>query len=802
MDFNQFLNEAKNFKVGDTWEWHGKDWDPAKKANVDTVKKVKITDIKGSEITGQFDGESKEYIIRDASKYLKKKVNESADLNEAFEVHYSDGVRAMKKFNNQSQAISFAKDLIKNKKGLQFVDVFNAGPGFHSTSDTDAIVAFWGNGSYTDNVSKKDAKLAAKKIEESVEVNEAAASYGLTKAETKKVAETLAKAISKNDGVKCTVNLKSLEEDSFDLDIDGEEYDGGSYYINDKGEVINAAVTPHEIYGKAESSVEDFIKGLKKPVKESVEVNEGAVKQFEKDMASMINDIKRGFGWIDPEYVEETWENSSDTIDFELVKNEIYKRLIAAGLLAYPSDEDEEEAGKYVKSLKELGIKESAEINESRITIKRQYTESYPAKTVGKHAAIRNKVIEALKDGQLTKEEFEQIVSGLTEDSKRWLRRNATFFNIQEDQVSLSSTGRKILNSFTNNTVKKTNENMDKFIYESFSEFVENRLNENEVILEALKSSILAGFIDLRFAPKELFKAFYNYTKVDLNAIEDEDFIQMAPSEAYKSKTLGNSIVFYVSQNEKANPYAPEDGYSNKTIPAGSLLAIANGQNEFFGIEWSGRWSSKDQQRLFKNKGKDANRVDTTGISKDYRGWNATGLSNVKRIAEVSDVAYVLPMDVIRNKYSTEALRQQRELAKQGATALMDAKKIKDENNARYKNILATRMVNDDVDAKVEKGILTCNELIQKAVKAKEQTKYGEIKVGNDPKGRDVKLTDVTSFMNQLISDYERYVRYLNDAELATQRGDRDSYYKAEAKNYALSIKQRLAKLDNLNIAW
>ena len=93
-------------------------------------------------------------------------------VDEGFEVHYSDGVRAMKKFGNEKQAIDFAKDLIKNKKSLQFVDVFNAGSGFHSTSDTNAIVAFWGDGSYTDNVSKRDTKLAAKKIQEAVEFNE------------------------------------------------------------------------------------------------------------------------------------------------------------------------------------------------------------------------------------------------------------------------------------------------------------------------------------------------------------------------------------------------------------------------------------------------------------------------------------------------------------------------------------------------------------------------------------------------------------------------------------------------------
>jgi len=94
------------------------------------------------------------------------------------------------------------------------------------------------------------------------------------------------------------------------------------------------------------------------------EVTEGAVKRFEMDLEDMIKDIKRGYGWIDPEFVADTWENTSDSIDFEFVKAEIYKRLIAAGLLAYADKDNEEEAGKYVKNLKELGIKESIVIEE------------------------------------------------------------------------------------------------------------------------------------------------------------------------------------------------------------------------------------------------------------------------------------------------------------------------------------------------------------------------------------------------------------------------------------------------------
>lgn len=175
-------------------------------------------------------------------------------------------------------------------------------------------------------------------------------------------------------------------------------------------------------------------------------------------------------------------------------------------------------------------------LNESKITLKRQYTEFYPAKTAGKHASVRNRVIEAVKDGILTKSDFNAILKEMSADDSRWLRRNVQYFSIKEDQVSLSKFGKKILSQL--NTMKEENETseseeldetgyrpmtdaerqkkqykeqqlkrlraVDKkeeegkrlralqqklhqqkmrksnesFIYESFAEFVENQLNE------------------------------------------------------------------------------------------------------------------------------------------------------------------------------------------------------------------------------------------------------------------------------------------------------------------------------------
>jgi len=104
---------------------------------------------------------------------------------------------------------------------------------------------------------------------------------------------------------------------------------------------------------------------LKDSVKKNESViSEAAVKRFDADFNDMVKNIKSGYGWIDPEHVADTWENSSDSIDFGLVKAEIYKRLIAANLLAYPNPDDEEKKGVPVRKLQELGIKESL-VNEA-----------------------------------------------------------------------------------------------------------------------------------------------------------------------------------------------------------------------------------------------------------------------------------------------------------------------------------------------------------------------------------------------------------------------------------------------------
>ena len=728
--------------------------------------------------------------------------------------------------------------LLNSKAGRQAADAMIAG----ECDDNVVAGMYW----YFGKGNKSKIIAFAKKANESVEIDEAAnfgAPAGLTKAQTKKVAETLAKAMSKAEGAKVTVNLKTLEEDSFDLDYDGEEYDGGSYNIYDDGSVVNHAVTPNEIYGTSDSSVEDFIKGLKKPIQESEEITEAKALPLDK-LTSMIGDKPSCYDLADfiyTNYDKVTGLRKSmrnDEMEFPL---EIYDLVDHYG---FDHDDFTDKYGMAAESV----------VSESKITLKRQYTENYPAKTTGKHAAIRNKIIEALKDGELTKEEFNNLVSGLTEDSQRWLRRNAEFFNIQEDKVGLTKSGQKIAAALSQvaeggyrpmtdserqkkqyrdnqlarlravdkkeedgkrlralqqklhqSKLKKANENnntnmKNKFIYESFSEFVDSINESFELVAESFKSSMLAGlFIRQGKFDANLAKAFYGATKLKLDQIEDEDLLTTSPSLAYKNKQDG-AIIFYISDTEKPNMYAPSDAYySNKTIPGeGYLLAIASGDNKFYDNVWA---SYKSNQRSLKTV--DNNPNSSVGIGKKYSGWDATGLYNVKRISEVADRAIVVNVALLRQKYSAEAERSERAAAKKGAIAFKSDKDFKAENMARYNQIIAQKATQMPMDSLVAKAIDVMSEQIKDGLAKQNKGRYGDIIVGTNAKGAEAKLADVANHMQRILDDYSRYVGIVTQQEASVAKyGEAESWYKREMEVKAKELKDRLDKVESFSYLW
>ena len=100
-------------------------------------------------------------------------------------------------------------------------------------------------------------------------VNEA--KFSFSEDQVKDVAELIAKAIAKMDKAKTAVH--DMEYDAgrgagFEISMDGEKYDGGSYTVRPNGEVYNAAIGnsfPNAIYAKiGDKDINKIIKNIKK----------------------------------------------------------------------------------------------------------------------------------------------------------------------------------------------------------------------------------------------------------------------------------------------------------------------------------------------------------------------------------------------------------------------------------------------------------------------------------------------------------------------------------------------------------
>jgi len=156
-----------------------------------------------------------------------------------------------------------------------------------------------------------DAKIKNESVNESK-------GAGLSKEETLEVAKKFAEALSIIDGVKVTVNMTTLDEDSFDLDYDGYEFEGGSYNIYDDGAVKNMAVRKQPIVGTKDDDVKTIVKYMKKHygklAKESV-VTEGFKLTFKDAGITDLMDLKNAMSAL--KKVDVSWDQWGRAFRFD-----------------------------------------------------------------------------------------------------------------------------------------------------------------------------------------------------------------------------------------------------------------------------------------------------------------------------------------------------------------------------------------------------------------------------------------------------------------------------------------------------
>jgi hypothetical protein len=729
-------------------------------------------------------------------------------------------------------------------------------------------------------------------------LNEGTSSYGgpagLTKDETLKIAQKFADAAASVDPEKgkWSVNKRTLEEDGFDLDYNSEEFDGGSYNIYKNGNVVNMALRENPVLGKIGDDIKTIAKGFKKMMANESVTNEATVKkgsivipyassdgefivdkvfknkdgevsytgEFKKTGKKMEYIFHKDDKIIKESTITEEYDVSGlsrselkDAIDY-LEAHDISHDYDGREDILYFDMTELDKKGQ--EQMKKLGLSEST-INERNITIKRQYTDKRPAVTVGKAAKVRNRMLEAIKDGKVSQEDFNNILKEMTTDSKRWLRRNAQCFNVSEDGISLSKTGSRILKNvmvseatekapkiwvpggfdkaiskYPNSKItrkivldaalkwdvnpedaiqyveygwmidldenKNTNDMSTKFIYESFQEFVENRLNEG-TLNEAFKSAKLANLFSVGSAgTKDLAGAFYTFSKLALDKIEDYDIIEMDPQTARKEKRA-NAVYFYVVTNQKENPYIEgniPNIYNNGIIQSNTLLAMTNGQNE---------WYSTGYNRYSKTEtiSKASSREDAAGFDKrDSKRYDGSGITSITKVAELADIAYVIDLDVLKARYSTATLTTQRADDKRGATAFQSDKDFKAENKSRYNQILAQKASAMPMDSVVLGAIDTLSTQIKDALTKGEKGKYGELIIGLDPKGREIKMNDAANLMRNILDEYNRYVGYVVETEKEIASGYNGKWAEGRLKDSSKTIVDYVKKVDAKNYAW
>jgi hypothetical protein len=339
---------------------------------------------------------------------------------------------------------------------------------------------------------------------------------------------------------------------------------------------------------------------------------------------------------------------------------------------------------------------------------------------------------------------------------------------------------------------------------EELAEYIEESL-----ITEAFKSSKLRNLMNMDHGHTSygkkihgLAQAFYDLTKAKLDQIGDEQLIDYSdPKQAAKEfRKNKDAVVFFISDNHKENPYAPKTSYNDVIRPG--IIGVSRG-TEFLGAHYA-----QSGKALGKNKRKNdyvmsPSQEGAIGGNKKYGGYEASGLATVKRVAEVADRAIVINLASIKDtELDARQKVEDRIKAQEGAIAFQSADEFKKANVKRYKEILATKASKLPLDKMVEGAINELSKHIADGIKSGEKTAYGEIKLGQDKRGRDIKATDAANIMSSILSDYESYVRYVADAEKEKDSGYSTGYYEKEAKEYAKRVSDRVKKIKDMDYAW
>ena len=338
---------------------------------------------------------------------------------------------------------------------------------------------------------------------------------------------------------------------------------------------------------------------------------------------------------------------------------------------------------------------------------------------------------------------------------------------------------------------------------------------QTELITERFSSDILRQFAAQDGGSRwrgGIAKDMQKFANLALDKISDADFTTTTPEAYWKGGDAKNpnKVGFFVDADPgfikwaKANKKYMPSGLSLVNISKyGVVLSVIRGGIGMYHGFSMDRGSSYSRHRKGTEEryGILAKDYETRSL---YNGWEGAPTAKVtrKNLIDAATRVYVLDLDSLRDKYDVSGLKSDRANSKAGATALKDAKSIKDENLKRYNAILTDRAAMTDVDQAVKDSIELLNQHISDALKNGTMDKFGNLVIGTDPKGRSLKITDGADYMKRLLDDYQRYKDYQRQDKEARDDGRGENYYSREVKNYAKAITDRAKAVKAKNYAW
>ena len=277
----------------------------------------------------------------------------------------------------------------------------------------------------------------------------------------------------------------------------------------------------------------------------------------------------------------------------------------------------------------------------------------------------------------------------------------------------------------------------------------------------------------------------------------DKDFFQAmarsydidwrnAPEAAWGKGANPKLVNFFFVNKQKENPFS---GYNdwNTTVNPG-LIGVTRGKEKLHIVK--DRYNATPRAAGEKSvKGGFRGRSD-----RDAMGKGIDNLNNYKRFKEVADE--VITLDLNQLPTATQ-LKKDRAEAKQGALALQDASKIKDQNLRRYRKLLQAKVLAKGPDAlkkMLDEGTAVVDEVFKFNT---EMLKKGMVSAGWD------NFSTVSGKYGSMVNAYENYVREAAAYKKTSQAlGDMEDWQKSyvaskagEVQGYFTELKKSAEKV-------